>query len=83
MKIHYFSVSMLIDVTIVRVLFVPFLRETVSQETSWYSVSYNLSATLTRCPMSHKCRTLEIDVSSAAGLSMILDLWVGSNRNFL
>lgn len=74
---------MLIDITIVRVLFVPFLRETVSQQTSWYSAFYNLSATLTQCLMSHRCRTLKVGVSSGAGLPIVLDLWVVSNHDFM
>lgn len=67
-----FCASMSIDIVIVPVLFRQiFVGENVSQQTSWYSGSYNHSGPIYWYSLSHHCGSLGIDTSIGAWLYTI------------
>lgn len=67
-----FRVRMSIAITMVQILFMqPFLWETVSQQTSWYSGLTLFPFPLPWCSLSYRCRNCGTDVSTVARLPMI------------
>lgn len=79
MKFPPFLLNLAIDISIVLVLSrQPFPGKTMSQQTSWNSGSYHLSAPLPECFLSHRHRNCNVHVlfTGAAILNLLISACV-------